>query len=231
MRHPSTLPPADVQKGRRVDYLRLMGDQGSDSYLDPYREAVGRHGPGFEATLWGSREAQVLRFDVMVDLAGFESCVVLDAGCGEGDFAARLLEREVPFERFVGVDAVPEMIESARRRDLPRCVFEARDVVADPAVLSTGGPDFVCISGALNTMDEPVARRLVAGAFEAAAQGVVFNFLSDRHHPKWNDRNLGPAHRFDTLAWLDWAFGKTCRVSFTQDYLDGHDATIMMRHE
>lgn len=208
-----------------------MGDQRSDSYLDPYREAVGRHGPGFGATLWGSREAQVLRFDVMVDLAGFESCVVLDAGCGEGDFAARLLERGVPFERFVGVDAVPEMIESARKRDLPRCVFEVRDVVADPAVLSTAGPDYVCISGALNTMDEPVARRLVAGAFEAAAQGVVFNFLSNRAHPRWSRRDIGPARRFDTASWLDWAMTLTSRVEFTQSYMDGHDATIMMRRD
>ncbi len=208
-----------------------MGDQGSDSYLDPYREAVGRHGPGFAATLWGSREAQIKRFDVMVELAGFESCVVLDAGCGEGDYAARLLERRVPFERFVGVDAVAEMIESARRRDLPRCVFEVRDVVADPAVLSTAGPDFVCISGALNTMDEPVARSLVAGAFEAAAQGVVFNFLSNRAHPRWARRDIGPARRFDTASWLDWAMTLTSRVEFTQSYMDGHDATIMIRRD
>ena len=80
-------------------------------------------------------------------------------------------------------------------------------------------------------MDDEMARKLIEAALEASAQGVIFNFLSDRHHPKWADRDLGPSRRFDTKAWLDWALGKSSRVSFTQDYLDGHDATIMIRHE
>ena len=32
-------------------------------------------------------------------------------------------------------------------------------------------------------------------------------------------------------AWLDWALDRTSRVAFTQDYLDGHDATIVLRHD
>ena len=98
-----------------------MGDETSEQYLKPYREAMKRYGPGFEATLWNSREAQVLRFDVMIDLARFAEGVVLDAGCGQGDFAARLIERGVEFTRYVGIDAMPQMIETARERQLPRC--------------------------------------------------------------------------------------------------------------
>ena len=206
-------------------------DPSDPAYLQPYRLAVERFGPGFQATLWGSEEAQQLRFDIMMMLAAFDECTILDAGCGTGDFAARLLEHEVSFARYIGMDALEPVIATAVQRGLPRCEFRVADFVSNPEVMREAEPDFVCLSGTLNTMDEATARGLISAAFDVAAQGVVFNFLSDRHHPKWNDRNLGPAHRFDTMAWLDWAFGKTCRVSFTQDYLDGHDATIMIRHE
>jgi hypothetical protein len=131
----------------------------------------------------------------------------------------------------VGVDAVSEMIDCARRRALPRCEFRVADLLQDQANLREIKPDIVCISGTLNTMDEPTAKRLVKIAFDSASQGVVFNFLSNRPDETWEDKDLGPARRFDTVRWLDWTLHLTPRVSFTQDYLDGHDATIMMRHE
>jgi SAM-dependent methyltransferase len=201
------------------------------AYLQPYQEAVQRFGAGFEATLWNSPEAQALRFDVIADLAGLGGCAVLDVGCGRGDFAARLLDRQVPFTRYVGVDALPDMVEAARGRGLARCEFICGDVVADPAVLAGGEPDHVCISGTLNTMDELTARRLVADSFGAAARAVVFNFLSSRPHPRWAGRDPSPARRFDPLRWLDFALGLSSRVSFTQAYMDGHDATIMIEKE
>jgi len=199
-------------------------------YLDPYRDAVRLFGAGFEATLWGNEQAQRARFDVMIDLLGFEDCTILDAGCGRGDFAARLLERKVPFARYVGIDALPAMIDAAAVRRLERCEFLCADFVADPDVLARAGADFACISGALNTMSPELARTVVRAVFDAAAQAVVYNFLSDRPHPRWRDQDLGPAHRFDTLAWIDWSLRLSPSVSFTQEYLDGHDATIVIRH-
>jgi SAM-dependent methyltransferase len=202
-----------------------------ERYLEPYREAVRRFGPGFPATLWSSPEGQRLRFDVMIDLAPLDGLTVLDAGCGSGDFAQRLIERGVNFCRYVGIDAVPELIEHARQRHLPRCEFVVADLLNDDAAWRAATPDIVCISGTLNTMDEASARQFVRRAFDASKQGLVFNFLSNRPDEVWEGKDLGPARRFDTIRWLDLALHLTPRVSFTQDYLDGHDATIMMRHE
>jgi SAM-dependent methyltransferase len=199
-------------------------------YLEPYRQALARFGPSFEATLWNSRDAQVLRFDVMIELAGFTDAVVLDVGCGHGDLAWHLLEREIPFHRYVGLDALDELIEAARKRNLERCVFECADAVADPAAMTRQEPDYVCLSGTLNTMEEPVARGLVQAAFEASRVGVVFNFLSTRVASRWKGQNLGPAHRFDPVRWVDFALGLSPRVTFTQAYLEGHDATILVQH-
>jgi SAM-dependent methyltransferase len=199
--------------------------------LRPYREAVARHGPCFHATLWSSPEGQRIRFDVMIDMAGLDQCTILDIGCGRGDFADRLLQRQVAFERFIGIDALPPLIQAAQAQGLPRCEFQVADALADPSVLARESADFVCISGTLNTMAEPAARKLVEAAFDVAAQGVLFNFLSNRYHKRWVEHELGPARRFDTLGWIEWALSRTSRVSFTQDYLDGHDATILMRHD
>jgi SAM-dependent methyltransferase len=195
-------------------------------YLEPYRDAVERHGPGFEATLWGSQEAQRLRFDVMIDLVDLAGRAVLDVGCGRGDFAVRLLERDIAFAQYVGVDAMDAMVEAARERRLPRCVFEAADVVAEVDRLALHRPDVVCISGALNTMDDATARGLVRRCFAQASVAIVFNFLSDRPAPRWAEKDLHPARRFPTVMWIDWALDLSPRVAFTQAYLDGHDATI-----
>ena len=210
---------------------RFPADADEKKYLEPYREAVERFGPGFLATLWSSRDSQQLRFDVMINLAGFEGCTVLDAGCGPGDFAAYLLKHNVGFSRYVGIDAMPEMIAEATRRELPRCEFRVADLVHDQQPLHEAQPDWVCISGMLNTMDEVTARQVVSAAYHAATQGVIFNFLSDRTHTRWTRYRTGPARRFNTVNWLEWSLDLTSRVTFTQDYLDGHDATIMLRHD
>lgn len=208
-----------------------MTDSPTDAYLHPYREAVERFGAGFHATLWSSREAQQRRFDVVLSMADLGRCTVLDAGCGHGDFAQHLIERGVEYRRYIGIDGVKELIDAARARGMPRCEFAVADLVHDRAPLAQASPDFTCISGTLNTMDEPTAKSLVRAAFDASAQGVIFNFLSNRPGEQCEGRDLGPARRFDTLSWLDWALHITSRISFTQDYLEGHDATIMMRHE
>ncbi|MHC4989543.1 MAG: methyltransferase domain-containing protein [Planctomycetota bacterium] len=210
-------------------------DSPGERFLTPYREAVERHGPSFEATLWGSRAAQQLRFDVMIDQIEPRGCTLLDAGCGQGDFAQRLLDRDIDFAHYVGIDALEPMIESARERRLDdgrgRVRFEVMDLLAGAQTLGRFEADYVCISGTLNTMDEATARSLVKAAYEQAAQGVVFNFLSDRCHQDWAERDLRPARRFDTVGWLDWSMRLSSRVSFTQAYLDGHDATIAIHHE
>lgn len=215
----------------------MEADRTDEAHLQPYRDAVRRFGPTFEATLWGTEDAQRLRFDVLIDMIGLatgerddHAPALLDIGCGRGDLAARLIERCIAFSRYVGLDALPEMIDAANARNLARCEFKVMNVVRDAKSLEAFQPDYCLISGTMNTMDDATAKRLVHAAFEAAAQGVAFNFLSDRHDPKWNAQPLGPARRFETLAWLDWAFSLSPRVSFAQDYLDGHDATIAIRH-
>lgn len=202
----------------------------AESYLTPYREAVDAFGAGFEATLWTDRAAQRRRFEVMSEMVDCTGHTLVDVGCGVGDFASFLLERGIEFQRFIGIDAVEGQLHKARRRNLPGCEFHLGDVVQDPGLIARFSPEIITISGALNTMTERLARRVIDHAFKTAGVGVVFNFLSDRPHPRYRRQKLGPARRFRTARWIDWALDRTPRVAFRQEYLDGHDATILMLH-
>jgi len=197
-------------------------------YLAPYVEAIEAFGPGFDATLWASREGQIRRFDMLIDLGDIGARRVLDVGCGPGDLALRMIERDLPYVEYVGLDALPAVIEDARTRSIPRSRFQVADVVSRPESMHEFEPDIVVMSGTLNAMDEAVGRSLLQSAWDAAGVGVVFNFLSNRPHPEWNGRDLTPARRYDTVDWLDWAMGCTPLVRFSQAYYRGHDATIAM---
>lgn len=201
------------------------------AHLDPYRAALAKYGASFETTLWRSREAQQKRFDAMIGMVNFEFMTVLDAGCGLADFAARMIERGVVYRNYIGIDALEEMVEACEYRGLPRTTFRLADFATELGVFAEIEHDYAVFSGSLNTMTEPHAREVIDTAFKHAKRGVVFNFLSNHPHPKWQHADLGPARRFDTIAWFQWALDLTPFVKFNQAYLEGHDATIVLERE
>jgi len=197
-------------------------------YLDPYHKSVQRHGTGFESTLWASPQSQRLRFAVMTQMVFLPGKRVLDAGCGRGDFAAYLLEHEIEYGKFIGIDGVPEVIGFARERGLPAAEFHAADFIEELEALRTGRPQVIAISGSLNTMGDAQVMSVLDAAWEACGEALVFNFLSDRCDPGAPPQDEF-ARRLNTLRLLDWALAKTWKVAFRQDYFKlGHDATIAM---
>ncbi len=200
----------------------------SDAYLQPYREAQKVHGGEFDVTLWASPASQRRRFAAMVEMVPMAGRRVLDAGCSRGDFAAYLIERDIGFTRFIGVDGLAEVVAFAEARGLARSRFVAGDFVRDVSLLATDSPEVVTISGSLNTMDLDMACRVLEGAWAACREALVFNFLSDRAGPK-APIQLDPARRLPTMTLLDWALTRTSRVQLRQDYFaNGHDASIAM---
>ena len=199
-----------------------------DPYLDPYRDAQDDFGNDFRVTLWASTRSQEQRFKVFNQMCYLPGKRLLDAGCSRGDLAAYLGQHGVDYAHYVGIDALPEVIDFARRRDLPRAEFIAGDFVHDTSLLSTGRPQVILFSGTLNTMDDDTAMALLDAAWHACSQTLLFNFLSSRCtlDPK---EELGPARRLDPLKYLDWALQRTTRVQLRHDYFKyGHDATIKM---
>ncbi|MCA9281458.1 MAG: class I SAM-dependent methyltransferase [Phycisphaerales bacterium] len=209
-----------------------MPDQ--PDYLRPYAEAVRTHGPTFEATLWLNRQKQTDRFRVIAEAIDLTGRIIVDAGCGLGDLASYLCEHNIQYGRYIGLEAMPEMVEQARSRNLPEARFEIADFALDeqcfPRLASSDRYDIAVFSGSLNTFKEDHARAVIKRAFDAANEdkgGVVFNFLSARHGKK-HTPDPSPARRFDPVKMTDWALKLTPRVLLRQDYMGGHDATIAM---
>ena len=206
-------------------------------YLEPYREAVREIGASFGSLLWKSADAQVTRFDVMIDTADLHGRVIADLGAGLGDLARRLDERKIEYGGYLAVEGVPELAAEAGRRlaKVAECTVLDGDFVSDHGLFARLAKEHkaevFAFSGSLNTLDQPEAERVLDRAWDAAARSkggqVIFNFLSDRSRRV--NENTGPARRFDTQRLVGWALDRTPLVVLRHDYWDGHDATIWMR--
>lgn len=202
------------------------------SYLQPYFAAVDEFGDDFAATLWKSRAGQIKRFDVLCSMLGSDVMTgsrLVDVGCGRGDLALWLRKAGVMPSHYEGVDAVQAMVEMAKPV-LEHVGFPTGLSVFDPLErperLQDLKPEIIVASGTLNAMEETVAQRFVEVMLAHATKAVAFNFLSSRHTMA-DVQPLGPSHRFDPLAMLDLVLRRTPNVQFRQDYLDGHDASIV----
>ncbi|MFG0307178.1 MAG: class I SAM-dependent methyltransferase [Phycisphaerales bacterium JB040] len=214
----------------------MSGSDEGTPYLDPYREAVSQVGARFEALLWKSAEAQAARFAAISQMCDPTGRVIADLGCGRADYASWMHGTGLEYGRYVGVEGVPELADSARERigqeSIPECEVQVADFVADEGLFArlvrTQRADTLVFSGSLNTLDQRTAEGVIERAYGALEPRgvVVFNFLSDRHGDDRIGENTGPATRFDTARFVHWALDRSPLVRFRQDYLKGHDATI-----
>jgi len=191
-------------------------------YLTPYLQAAQRHGAGFESLLWASPSSQRARFEAMASLYDFHGKTVLDAGCGRADFLDYLAERGIEPEHYTGIEAVPEMVQSARRKRRPRSLIVQADFVREPSRLLAGA-DTIVFCGSLNTFQAAEFHRALRAAFEGAGEAVLFNFLSSPRlaHAEWLRWHAPP----EVLA---FARQMTDDVKVLMDYLDG-DCTMAVR--
>lgn len=212
------------------------------AYLEPYRDAVDRHGAVFEATLWASRDHQRARFRVLNEMVDFRRSLIIDAGAGLGDLAAYLDEHAVPYERYIGLEGVPEILASGNRRGLPRAEFVSADFLRDARCFEdalargAGLRPIIVFCGSLNTMRESDARRALERAWRSLPTdrdgALAFNFLSGACCPFLRSGSSHPARRFSPQHMADWAMAHSPRISMRSDYFPGgHDATIVVRKD
>jgi len=194
------------------------------NHLKPYAAAVKEHGDNFPALLWASRRTQSLRFDAIASMFDMEDQVVLDAGCGLGDFLPHLLNSGVNPKRYIGLEAIPQLAHRARDvvRDFARNsdqIIEG-DFVTQESLLACEA-DVIVFSGSLNTIVPLLVYRTLEVALSSAS-AVVFNFLASP--------DLAAAehlYSYDALDMLAWAKAHSRHAVLRNDYLPG-DATIAM---
>lgn len=208
-------------------------DQPDPRYLEPYREAVRAHGPGFEALLWRSQEYQVTRFRVLAEVCRPKGAVLADLGAGRGDLLEYLRAAEQEPATYIGVEGISELVEPARAR-FPDSHWETGDFVRDAGLferlVGEQGVNQFMFSGSLNTLDERTALAVLDRAWDAlhVREGAVlaFNFLSSAGRKRCE--STGPANRFSSFHVFKWAQRASGRMLFRQNYLGPHDATVAL---
>jgi SAM-dependent methyltransferase len=192
--------------------------------------AVDRLGARFESLLWNSVETQRARFKAITDVIDLTDRTILDAGCGRADFALWLREQGVAWRRYIGVDAIPEMVEHARSLSLPAAEFHQVDFIRDDTAFTCAGicPDVVIFSGSLNTIPRRQTARALERAWRDSTRALVFNFLSAGAARRLPEAPAGSAQKLPPAGVMRWALAHTPDVTLKHDYLDGRDGTVVM---
>jgi len=214
--------------------MTSMSDEPVPDYLAPYTRAVAAHGTGFGALLMTAQEWQELRFGVFTGALGLHRRAIADLGSGRGDLLDWLERAGVAYQRYVGVEAVPELHEFARQRfggRGPEVEFVEADFVQDlglfERLVGEREIDVILFSGSLNTLVEADALAVLDRAWAALPAGGVlgFNFLAGGGD--W-PRPATRLPRRELTRWFAWACERTPLVIVCQHYLGAHDATIVM---
>ena len=234
-------------------------------YLLPYLRAAATHGHGFASLLWASPDSQAVRFRALTRLWDLNGLSVLDVGCGRADFLDFLLARGVRPADYVGIEAVAELADEAERKGRaygraaaaaggaagragqagqagqagPGVTIIRADFVREPARMFVGA-DVVVFSGSLNTTADAPFYATLRRAYEAAAAGLVFNFLdaptlAGNSYLSWRRR----ADVLDFARDLSGdagnaggdARGNGDRVRMLADYLDGDCSVAVGKSE
>jgi SAM-dependent methyltransferase len=189
------------------------------SYLRPYARAARQHGGGFKSLLWASPHTQRQRFEALARAVDFAGKNVLDLGCGRADLLQYLIDRGTRPAHYVGLEALQELIDAARAKNLPNSLIIKADFVREPARMLVGA-DIVVFCGSLNTLDKADFYSTLRHAYAAAGEVLVFNYLC--------------SSRLAGAAWLTWhrsqdvlAFvgSLSSRYRTINDYIDG-DCTV-----
>jgi hypothetical protein len=194
----------------------------SPVYLKPYLRAAARHKSGFGTLLWASPHTQAVRFEAIRQMFDLNGRTVLDVGCGRADLLDYLLSQGTRPMHYVGLEAVPDLVSSARKKNHPHSIIIEGDFVADPIRMFVGA-EAVIFSGSLNTLDSAAFYNTIRTAFEATAEILIFNFLGS---PLLAGQDYLHWHPQDDVR----AFARSLAsdVDFRDDYLPG-DCTISIR--
>ncbi|MBO8087517.1 MAG: class I SAM-dependent methyltransferase [Marichromatium sp.] len=141
-----------------------------------YDDALKTHGTNAEGVQWISEETQRVRFRVLRELLpeDLSSVELADAGCGFGDFLVYLREHDQAPGRYLGLDVMAPMIETARART--GCEIRQCDVLQDPLPEA----DYYVCSGAMNILTWDETQSFIRNCLAASRRGFVFNLLKGR---------------------------------------------------
>jgi SAM-dependent methyltransferase len=143
-----------------------------------HRQHLKHHKEPWQHVGWSTKEAQYKRYEALCTIGDFDGKVVLDAGCGSGDFYS-FIKNQNASVTYLGLDSLPEFIEAATNKYYGQA--DAFFIQAD--FTSDGLPkvDYVVASGALSyqTKNMLFPYSAIMKLYHVARCGVAFNLLDE----------------------------------------------------
>lgn len=185
-----------------------------------YNNRVREYGHSPKACDYGRPESQLIKFDVIANMANFENKSILDVGCGFGDFK-RHLELKYKNINYSGIDLSDEMVNIARKMD-PLIRIKKENIMD----MQQGEYyDYIVANGIFYLLAESQESRMkemVKKMFEHSREGVIFNSLST-----WADMKESGEFYADPSNTLEWCSKISKKVQLKHDYM-GHDFTVRL---
>ena len=222
------LTPADISTPNE---LRLM-NPALASTKTYYRNKIQTSGPCPAGVDWGDERAQITRFEQLLKLIPIQAWSqrpsLNDLGCGYGALLGYLAHHHLQAD-YLGVDLVPEMVETARQTWGHLGQFSVGNVCPRTA-------DYSVASGLFNVRNETSIadwQAFIVNVLDDlnahSRLGFAFNCLTGYSDPE----RMRPGLYYGEPVWFfEWCKKKYGRnVALLHDY-DLYDFTIIVRkHE
>ncbi|HDZ8835515.1 class I SAM-dependent methyltransferase [Aeromonas dhakensis] len=151
--------------------------------ISKYQYGYERYGYSPLSLGW-DKGKQDIRFDILTNFFSLKGKRILDIGCGFGDLNKCLQEQYGDDYIYLGVDLVESFIIEARARySSDKITFKCCDFISNWDLL--GEFDVILASGIFNHKFVKADNKLflfeiIKRSFALAAEGVAFDFLSDK---------------------------------------------------
>ncbi|MEN8303541.1 MAG: class I SAM-dependent methyltransferase [Campylobacterota bacterium] len=148
-----------------------------------YTSAIDMHGTSPKGVNWASKENQLLRFDILLELlpANLSSYSIADAGCGFGDLYTYMSKKKKTPQKYIGIDSLLDMYSIAS--DNTGCEIIIADICKD----KLPNADYYICSGALNVLTKFETHQFIQNCYSSSKQGFIFNALhGDRESETYN---------------------------------------------
>ncbi len=181
-----------------------------------YQDNIDTYGTSACGVAWDSEQSQKKRFSAIVSCLGdVKNEILVDAGCGFGDFYLYLKEKTNMPKTYIGLDLCEPMVIEAKLRT--GCKILQCDVLRHTLPMA----DWYVSSGSMNLLTRLETQLFIQRCFEKSRKGFVFNLLEGKERA--GTFSYWKIHEMKKLCGLLGA-----KVEIKEGYMDG-DFTVVLR--
>jgi 2-polyprenyl-3-methyl-5-hydroxy-6-metoxy-1,4-benzoquinol methylase len=212
---------------------------GKEKIAEYFEGLLEKHGDHYLSLDWKSKESQLVRFSVLLDIISFtdkkEDISILDVGCGIGHFYEFMASNDLIKRlkiKYTGIDISKKMVDFAKKKS-PKINFQTVDLINDKFGKKF---DYVMSSGAFNIRMADVlshkasVNKMISRMFNISTHGVAVNFLSRSSIymiPPGMDAEAEKYVYFSEEEVIKWVKAVCDRYILRKDYHPG-DFTVYM---